>query len=264
MESDRFAVATTSTAPDDLEAALAAYADAGFGGVEFDPDHVRSYLTGGNSVEDLRGLLVAHDLECVGGLGGRVACFGDDDGAVRENAELIGALGGDVVGVGTDGPDGPAEPAVLEEYADALGALADDVAPTVCVEFNWGPTLRTLRSAAEVVRRADSRNLRALFDPAHYYCTPTKFAELTTGNAATLGHVHLDDMPPIPGELADVNADRVLPGEGCLDLPRMVELIETEYDGRYSVEMFDEGLRSLSQEEAATRLFRSVERTLDG
>ncbi|MFB6218424.1 MAG: sugar phosphate isomerase/epimerase family protein [Halobacteriaceae archaeon] len=258
----RLAVNTTSTDPDDLETALRAYADAGFDGVEFNAGHVRPYLDGGHTVEDVRALLDSYGLDCVGGVGGQVACFGDvaaDNDDVRENADLIAALGGDVVVVGADGPGGSPGPAVLGEYAEALGTLADLVKPTVCIEFNWGPTLRTLRSAAEVVRRADHPNLRALFDPAHYYCTPTKFAELTAGNVGTLGHVHLDDMPPIPGELADVNWDRVLPGEGCLDLPAMVERIESEYGGYYSVEMFDEELQGLPQREAAERLYSSME-----
>lgn len=262
MDADRLAVNTTSTDPDDLAAAIAAYADAGFAGVEFSPEHVRSYLGAGHSVEELRALLASEGLDCVGGVGGKVACFGDvaaDNDDVRENAELVAALGGDVVVVGADGPGTTPGPAVLAEYADALGTLADLVEPTVCIEFNWGPTLRTMRSAAEVVRRADRPNLRSLFDPAHYFCTPTKFAELTEGNVATLGHVHLDDMPPIPGELADVNWDRVLPGEGCLDLPAIVERIEAGYRGYYSVEMFDEELQALPQPEAAQRLYRSVE-----
>lgn len=264
MDPDRVAVATTSTDPDDLEATLAAYADAGFAGVEFHPDHLREYLEGGHTVGELGALLDGYGLDCVGAVGGQVSCFGDDIGAdnaaIRETAELVASLDGDVLVVGTDGPGGSPGPEVLEEFAAALGEFAALVGPTVCVEFNWGPTVRSLRAAAEIVRRADAPNLRSLFDPAHYHCTPTKFGELTRENTATLGHVHLDDMPPIPGELTEVNADRVLPGAGSLDLAGMLERIESGgYRGYYSIEMFDDDLRALPQREAADRLYRSVE-----
>jgi sugar phosphate isomerase/epimerase len=267
MDADQLAVNTTSTEPTDLPAALAAYAEAGFAGVEFNAGHVRAYLDDGNTVADLRDLLDRHGLDCVGGVGGALACFGDDPVAdndgVRENAELFGALGGDVVVVGTDGPGGSPGPEVLEDYADAVGAVAETVDVTVCIEFNWGPTLRSMRAAAAVARRADA-DVATLFDPAHYHCTPTKFAGLTESNVATLGHVHVNDMPAIPGELARVNDDRVLPGSGALDLDALFGRIETGgYDGYVSIELFDDDIRALPEQEAARRLYESLAVLLD-
>jgi len=262
MNADQLAINTTSTEPEDLPAALAAYAEAGFAGVEFNARHVRGYLDDGNRVADLRALLDRHGLDCVGGVGGALACFGDDPVAdnedVVENADLVAALGGDVVVVGTDGPGGSPGPAVLDEYAAAVGAVATAVEPTVCVEFNWGPTLRTMGAAAEVARRADT-DIRTLFDPAHYHCTPTKFEELTDENVATLGHVHVNDVPAIPGEFTRVNEDRVPPGEGHLDLDAIFGRIEAGgYDGYFSVELFDDDLRALPEDEAARHLYEAT------
>jgi 2-keto-myo-inositol isomerase len=268
MDPEQLAVTTTSTAPDDLDAAIAAYAEAGFAGVEFAAADLRAALEDGHGIEEVATLLDAHGLDCVGGVGGKLACFGEDvvadNATIRENAALFEALGGDVVVVGLDSPAGDAGPAVLEEYAAALGAFADGVELTVCVEFNWGETVRSMRAAAEIARRADHPRVRTLFDPAHYHCTPTKFAELTDENVATLAHVHVDDVPALPGELTRVNDDRVLPGEGHLDLDALFGRIEDGgYGGYFSIEMFDEELRALPEDEAARRLYDGVATLLD-
>jgi hypothetical protein len=72
-----------------------------------------------------------------------------------------------------------------------------------------------------VARRTGEDNVGVLFDAAHYHCTPTKFDQIDAENTPLVRHVHVDDMQDKPGELSHCNSDRVLPGEGCLDLPAL-------------------------------------------
>ena len=55
------------------------------------------------------------------------------------------------------------------------------------------------------------------------------------------------------------NSDRVLPGEGCLDLQQIFGRLEQfGYKGYFSIEMFDEELWAMSAEAAAKRMYDSL------
>ena len=70
-------------------------------------------------------------------------------------------------------------------------------------------------------------------------------------------HVHVDDMREKPGDLSNCNDDRVLPGEGCLDLKALLGRIESfGYRGFFSLELFNADLWQLPVEEAANRSYR--------
>jgi sugar phosphate isomerase/epimerase len=146
--------------------------------------------------------------------------------------------------------------------AAVFGQVADSIADTgvhLLIEFNWSPLVKSLRTAAEVARRAARPNVGVLFDPAHYYCTPTKFDQLTPENVALIRHVHVDDMRDKPAELSNCNSDRVLPGEGILDLRALFGRLEQHgYRGLYSIEMFSEELWAMPAEQAAKQMYDSL------
>jgi 4-hydroxyphenylpyruvate dioxygenase len=79
-----------------------------------------------------------------------------------------------------------------------------------------------------------------------------------------IAHVHVDDMADKPGELCNCNSDRVLPGEGCLDLKQIFgRLEEFGYKGYFSIEMFDEELWAMPAVESAKRMYDSLQYLCD-
>jgi 4-hydroxyphenylpyruvate dioxygenase len=224
----QLAVNSVSTRRAGLAECLAGYEAAGFANVEFMLSHVRDYLAEGHAPADVRRLLADHGLRCIGGFEGIVECFSsgrrrrENRRRLLDNARLLAELGAGLLVTGTDGPRPGGEVAdPLAEIAAGFAEAADDLKETgicLCLEFNWSPMVKSLRTAADVARRTGRQNVGVLFDPAHYHCTPTKFDQLTRENVAAIRHVHVDDMRDKPGELSDCNADRVLPGQGCLDL----------------------------------------------
>ena len=101
-------------------------------------------------------------------------------------------------------------------------------------------------------------NVGVLFDTAHYYCTPTKFDQLSIENVSLIKHVHINDMKDIPAEFCDHNRDRVLPGQGCLDLSSILNRLELHgYCGDFSIEMFSQRLWNLPTEDAAKECTRA-------
>jgi sugar phosphate isomerase/epimerase len=270
MKTAQLAINSVSTRHGDLEEALDAYAAAGFRNVEFVLPHVKDWLAQGRNLDDLRRLLSERELRPIGGFEAHVACFGDPESrhANHElhlaNARLIHALGGGTMVVGTDGPPQPLAdpPAALDSIAEALRALAlqiEGLDVVIALEFNWSPVVKSLQSAVRVVEAADHPQLGVLFDPAHYYVTPTKFEHLTAATVRHITHVHLDDMRDLPGDLSNCNSDRVLPSEGVLDLPMLIgKLEEHGYRGYFSIEMFNDDLWALPAAEAARRCYHSL------
>lgn len=272
MKKAQLAINSISTRQASLEQALDAYAAAGFPNVEFHLPLVKEWLAVGHTVEEARRLLDERGLRAVGGFETHIACFAAREEQLanhqllRDNARLIHSLGGGTMVVGTDGPEAmPSDPlAALDPIAGALRALAVDIAGegldvTIALEFNWSPIVRSLQSAVCVARKVDHPRVGALFDPAHYYVTPTKFEDLTAETVPWIAHVHLDDMRDVPGDLAHCNDDRALPGDGVLDLPALIARLEAYgYAGRYAIEMFSADLWALPAAEAARRCYQSL------
>ena len=269
MKKSQFAINSVSTMRFGLEECLAAYHAAGFENVEFVLKHVKDYLAQGHTVADVKQLLDSYQLRCIGGFETHVAVFAADEAReanhalLAENAKLLGDLGATCMVVGTDGP------ADLSTVKDPMGDIAKVFAQlakrikstgvTLCLEFNWSPVVKSLRTAAEIARRTRATNVGVLFDPAHYHCTPTKFDQLTPENIAMIRHVHVDDMADKPAELSNCNSDRALPGQGCLDLKGIFKQLEKNgYKGYFSIEMFSEKLWAMPPKKAAKIMYDSL------
>jgi sugar phosphate isomerase/epimerase len=273
MKKEQLAINSVSTRQGDLVEALDAYAAAGFRQVEFVLPLVKDWLARDHDVTDVRRLLEDRDLRAIGGFQTHVACFAPDDArqanhAIHlDNARLIHELGGGTLVVGTDGPQGARDPkldpmSLLDPIADTLAELCravEGLQVAIALEFNWSPVIKSLQSAVAVARRVNHPQLGVLFDPAHYYTTPTKFEDLTAETVPWIKHVHLDDMRDKPADLSHCNDDRVLPGEGILNLPALIGSLERYgYSGLYSIEMFNADLWQLPAGEAARLCYESL------
>ena len=267
MQQSQLAINSVSTRHKDLEEALSAYAAAGFRNVEFVLPLVKDWLAQGHTVADVKALLARHNLRSIGGFQTSVECFTAPDSQEANhaihiaNAQLIHELGGGTLVVGTDGPAKLSIEA-LDIVGETLGKLAQriehyDVA--LAVEFNWSPLVKSLASAVRVAKAANHPKVGILFDPAHYYCTVTKFDDINAESVRLIKHVHVDDMRNKPGELSNCNSDRVLPGQGVIDLAAMLgKLEEHGYTGFFSIEMFNEDLWQLPASEAARQCYQSL------
>ena len=267
MRTDQLAINSITTRHADLPEALAAYASAGFRQVEFHLPLIHAWLDAGHTTGDTRDLIADHGLRGIGGFQTAIECFSTqlsqraNHATVLRNARILHDLGGGILVVGTDGPTNPTL-ADLDQVATTFSAVLqsiDGLDVTLALEFNWSPLVRSLASAVMVCAQVNHPRLGVLFDPAHYYVTPTKFADLTPENVRWIRHVHVDDMANKPADLSNCNADRVLPGAGVLDLPAILGALEThDYNGAYAIEMFSEDLWALPAAEAAARCYQSL------
>jgi sugar phosphate isomerase/epimerase len=267
MKADRLTINSQCTFQHNLEEAVDAYAAAGFKNVEPHLNLVKDWLDDGHTVDDTRRLFEERGLSVVASSQLEVMCFGSPDArlpnlkANAENARLIRELGADKMIVGTDGPEQNSVGA-LDAVAGAMWNLAEateDVGVDIAIEFNWSPIIKSLQSAVRVAEIADHPRVGVLFDAAHYHVTPTKLRDINESSVRRIKHVHLDDMPDTPADLTHRDFDRVLPGEGVVDLPGIISALEQNgYRGYFSIEMFSANLWRLPAKEAARRCYESL------
>ena len=267
MQRSQLAINSITTRQGSFEEALDAYAAAGFPQVEFHLPLLKDWLASRHSIDDARAALASRNLVAIGGFQAPLECFSDKAAQEKnralhlENVRLIDALGGGTLVMGTDGPATPSVNA-LNIVAGTLRTLATQIEGlnvNLALEFNWGPLVKSLDSARRVCELVDHPQVGILFDPAHYHCTVTKFGDINAESVRWFKHVHLNDMADKPGDLSNCNADRVLMGDGILDLHALIGRIdELGYSGAYSIELFNEELWQLPAQETASRCYQSL------
>jgi sugar phosphate isomerase/epimerase len=123
-------------------------------------------------------------------------------------------------------------------------------------EFIFTPGLM-LELAAEV-----GENVGLLVDSFHCHSGGASYQHLSSLPREKIVLAHLNDCPAVPVEQVQ-DFQRVLPGSGCIDLPRFVEALrKTGYDGPVSLEVFSDELKVLPPLEAAGRAWAACRQAL--
>ena len=273
MKAKQLAIHSLSTSHRNLEEALDAYAAAGFRYVEPYLPLVKAWMEDGHTAGQTQELFGSYGLRFIASSELAVECFHASDvllsnlRANAQNTRLIGELGGRAMIVHTDGPE-RVTPGSLDPITRALVDLAEATEGTgvdILVEFNASPVVRSLSSAVCVAEIADHPRVGVLFDTAHYHVTPSKLADINERSVRWIKHVHLNDMPGIPADLAHRDFDRVLPGEGVLDLTGIISALERGgYEGFFAIELFSADLWTLPAAETARRCYESLLPLCDG
>lgn len=124
------------------------------------------------------------------------------------------------------GTDGPKQVSV--EELDAmdrgmwnLAEFAEDLRVAIAIKFNWSRIVTGLQSVVLVAETADHPRVGVICGTAHYHVTATKPRDISEDSVRYIKHVNLNHMPDTPEDLTHRNFDRVLPGEGMLDMPEI-------------------------------------------
>src|SRR5918997_1643323 len=237
MKTEQLAMHSLTTAHRNLEVALDAYAAAGFRNVETYLPLVKAWMEDGHTASQTKDLFGSYGVRFIASSELAVECFHASDvllsnlRANSQNTRLIGELGGRAMIVHTDGPE-RVTPGSLDPITRALVDLAEATEGTgvdILVEFNASPVVRSLQSAVRVAEIADHPRVGVLSDTAHR------------------------------------DFDRVLPGEGALDLTAIISALERGgYGGFLTIELFNADLWALPAAETARRCYQSLLPLCDG
>lgn len=187
------------------------------------------------------------------------------DAIVEETARICGIaeeLGSDTVLAVTMAP--AADPV----EATAGLAIACDVAARhgqrLGVEFLPWTGIPNLAAAWPLVRDADRPNAGLVLDSWHWFRSGPDPDLLRSIPGEKVIHLQISDAPaePEPDVVAETIGKRLLPGEGAIDLPGLLRILdETGRQGPTAVEVFSDWLRSHPPVEGA-RLAAEAARTV--
>jgi sugar phosphate isomerase/epimerase len=155
----------------------------------------------------------------------------------------------------------------LRECAKILGHVG------ICFAIEWvGPAtartrkhdfIHTLDGDLELVAAINQPNVGLLFDSFHWFTTGGTISQIEALPQEMIVYVHINDAPDKPLD-QQIDLERVLPGEGIIDLKGMLRALKNKgYDGFLSVEVFDKELQKLGLAAAQKAKF-ALDRVLAG
>jgi sugar phosphate isomerase/epimerase len=158
-------------------------------------------------------------------------------------------------------------PAPLPAMIDAFGALcarAAEAGLALTLEFIPGSGIPDLATALAIVTGTGAPNAGVLVDTWHLARSGGTVADLAAAPPGTLTAMQISDRrAPKPGAAYVPMSDRLLPGDGDLPLPAIIDTIRTNApDPIISVEVFSSVLATLAPAEAASRAGDALRRVL--
>jgi sugar phosphate isomerase/epimerase len=250
---------TSTIRPASLPEKIQAAGEAGYSAIELWHDDVDPYLAQGGKLADVRKMLAdwALTVPSMIYLGGWFETTGEEH---RKNVEecrrrlhQAAELG---AGICVAGP--PAGQADLElgtaHYRELL-EIGKSVGVRPAVEFlGFVDEFNRIASCVQVARGTGDPTACIVIDPFHLFRGGDGI-EAMAGQGLKpheIGILHFNDAPTSPPRERQHDPDRVLPGDGHLDLRRYVQIArEIGYKGALSLELFNEELWRLSPLEVA-------------
>ena len=245
--------ATTMKA--DLATDIKVSAAAGFKGLELEDGKINQYLAD-HSLTDLRNLFKQHAIEPTSINTLEFIGFRQDyaqlQAECRQLSQIAEAIGCTLL-VTIPSPTPRAykgQPELnypwddlIKEYVGVLqdlSGITERYNVRLAFEFlgfGWC-SVRTPRSAYEIVQKTARENVGMNFDTCHFYGGGGLLSELDDVDATRIFTFHLNDLEDVPKE-AITDAVRVMPGWGVIPLGEVCsKLKQIGYNGICSVELF--------------------------
>jgi len=152
--------------------------------------------------------------------------------------------------------DFAATPAAIHE----VGEITSAYGLTAMIEFTRTSThLATLPTTLSAIRAAAHPSIKPMLDFFHFWSGLNKFEDLDLLEPGELGHAHFQDLLDGPRELID-NSSRIIPGDGIAPVVRIIrKLLEKEYTGALSVELFRPDIVNADPFEIASQIREKCE-----
>ena len=239
---------TSTIKPQPLLEKIRLAAAAGFAGVELWINDVYEHVGRGGEVSDVEKTLADHGLIVPCAIA--VRSWGEAQGPeypltldeVKRRMEMAARLGSPYL-VATP----PREPCDLAQISQRYRDLLEigrqvGVKPTMEYISFFG-SVSKLSQAWQIVREADDPDATLILDSFHTYNAGGTLDELRQVPLDKISHYHIDDAAPDKPLGQQTDPDRVMIGEGPLDLRAEIALLrEKGYDGTVSLELFNKKL----------------------
>lgn len=249
MSSFRYCLNSSTIKPTPLLDKIRIAAEAGYAGIEIWHDDVEAFLAAGGALRDVRralddrGLAVPTTIYLKGWWDPASADYADDMDVIRRRLEQAAALGAPHVISGPP-PQRDVDYALLARQYRALLELGRQYGVRPAFEYlGFVDEVNSLTKALRVLQGADHPDATVVIDPFHDFRGGSNHEAIARLRPEQIAVSHFNDAPAQPAAHLQRDPDRVLPGDGVIDLKRYVVLLkQIGYDRFLSLELFREDL----------------------
>ena len=245
-------------------------ASVGYGAIEIWHDDVDAYLREGGSVAEMR-----KQLDDVGLVVPTTIYLGDWFDAseetwprvleeCRRRMDQSVQLGAPYVIAGPPGGNADYQRGAINYRKLLEAGIAMGVKPAM--EFlGFVQQLNTIEDALEILTQCGHPAATTVLDPFHVFRGGGTIESIASLQVEQIAISHFNDTPAEPAREKQHDVDRVMPGDGHLDLDRYCQLLsETGYDGWLSLELFREDLWTQDPVEVARQGLEKMQPYLEG
>ena len=220
--------------------------EAGYDGIELWLNDVWDFVARGGEVSDVTKAVEDHDLIVPSVIAMRQ--WGDFEGwehqlvldEARRRFALGARLGAPYI-VATPPLENPETSHLAGRYKELLQiGRVEGIKPTF-EYISFFKSVHTLKRAWEIVQEADDPDATLILDAFHNWNSGSTEQDLIEIPLERISHYHIDDADPEKPALTQTDPDRVMPGDGQIDLQAEIKLLkEKGYDGTVSLELFNQ------------------------
>ena len=229
---------------------IVAAAEAGYVAIELWHDKIDEHLQEGGSLEEIRAALEDHDLTVPTtiSLPNWFDTTGDEYAAAIEHCKRLMGQAAEIgaLHIIASPPQGIANYDLGAQHYRELLEIGCAMGVKPAMEFlGFVQQLNTIEDALEVMGKSRHAEATMILDPFHVFRGGGSVESITKLKESQIAICHFNDTPSNPPREQQHDRNRVMPGDGHLDLKRYVELLnQIGYQRYLSLELFKEDLWS--------------------
>ncbi|APZ95320.1 sugar phosphate isomerase/epimerase family protein [Fuerstiella marisgermanici] len=219
-------------------------AEAGYAGIELWHDDIDAHIEAGGTVDDVRKCVDDHGIKVPTTIhmkdwfqpAGEEHVKAMD--IAKRKLEQAAAVGAPHTVSGP--PHGKADRALGKRHYHELLMLGAQFGVRPAFEYlGFIEDLKTIDDAIEIAEGSAHPNACIVLDPFHCYVGGGGVESIAKLTAEQVAVSHFNDAPAEPDPSTQRDPDRVMPGDGAIDLKRYCELLkQIDYSGFLSLELF--------------------------
>jgi 2-keto-myo-inositol isomerase len=222
--------------------------EAGYEAIELWHDHLDEHLRAGGTLADVRKALDDNGVVAPTTiyLAGWFQPAGEEHvkalDEIRRRLEQSAAVGAKFAIAGP--PPGKADRALGARHYAELLELGKSFGVKPAFEYlGFVDEINTIDDAIDIIQRSGHPDATVVVDPFHCWRGGGPVASLSKLNGNQIAISHFNDSPAVPAASLQEDSDRVMPGDGVVDLKfYCAQLASTGYNGYLSLELFREDL----------------------
>ena len=244
----KYCLNTSTIKPQALLDKIILTGEAGYDGIELWLNDVIEHVARGGEVSDVESALNDHGLIVPSVIAMRQ--WGDFEGwehqLVLEEARRRFALGarlGSPFIVVTPPMESTERSHLPERYRELLEIGREEGIRPTFEYISFFKSVNNLGQAWEIVKEVDDRDATLILDAFHTWNSDSTLEQLLEIPVDSISHYHIDDAHPDKPPKTQTDPDRVMLGEGQIDLEKEVGILkEKGYDHTVSLELFNSEL----------------------